>query len=279
METSNKVWFVTGASKGFGLALAKLLLTSGYKVAATSRNVEELQKQIGGANKNLLALKVNIASDQEVKDALKQTVETFGRLDVVVNNAGYVIYGTLEEHSEKEFRQSVEINLLGTVNIIRNAMPYLRKQKSGHIINFSSIGGYKGYGSGAAHSSVKFAIIGLSESLAEEVKHLGIKVTVVAPGFFRTSFLDKGADMYAKNRIAEYNTAEVEAWMQRMAGKQEGDPQKAVRLLVDITLEKNPPLHLILGPDAYQIKIEKAKADEEEVEKWKTLTFSTNLDN
>jgi NAD(P)-dependent dehydrogenase (short-subunit alcohol dehydrogenase family) len=279
METNNKVWFVTGASKGFGLALVKLLLTSGYKVAATSRDVDELKKQAGGANKNLLALKLNIADDQEVKNALKQTVETFGRLDVLVNNAGYVIYGTLEELSEKEFRQSVEVNLLGTVNTIRNAMPYLRKQKSGHIINFSSVGGYRGYGSDAAYSSVKFAIIGLSESLAGEVKHLGVKVTVVAPGFFRTSFLDKGADMYAKNRIAEYNTADVEAWMQRMAGKQQGDPQKAVRLLVDITAEKNPPLHLILGPDAYQIKVEKAKADAEEVEKWKSLTFSTNLDN
>jgi NAD(P)-dependent dehydrogenase (short-subunit alcohol dehydrogenase family) len=279
MEANNKVWFVTGASKGFGLALVKLLLASGYKVAATSRNADELEKQVGGTKENFLAMKVNIASDQEVKDALKQTVETFGRLDVLVNNAGYVIYGTLEELSEKEFRQSIEVNLFGTVNTIRNAMPYLRKQKSGHIINFSSIGGYRGYGSDAAYSSVKFAIIGLSESLAEEVKQLGVKVTVVAPGFFRTSFLDKGADMYAKNRIAEYNTAEVEAWMQRMAGKQQGDPQKAVRLLVEITLEKNPPLHLILGPDAYQIKVEKAKADEEEVEKWKSLTFSTNLDN
>ena len=279
MKTNNKVWFVTGASKGFGLALVKLLLNSGYQVAATSRNAEELQMQVGQKSENFLAMKVNIADDQEVRDALKKTVETFGRLDVLVNNAGYVIYGTLEELSEKEFRQSIEVNLFGTVNTIRNAMPYLRKQKSGHIINFSSIGGYRGYGSHAAYSSVKFAIIGLSESLAEEVKHLGVKVTVVAPGFFRTSFLDKGADMYAKNRIAEYNTAEVEAWMQRMAGKQQGDPQKAVRLLVDITLEKNPPLHLILGPDAYQIKVEKAKADEEEVEKWKTLTFSTNLDN
>lgn len=279
MKTNNKVWFVTGASKGFGLALVKLLLNSGYQVAATSRNAEELQMQVGQKSENFLAMKVNIADDHEVRDALKKTVETFGRLDVLVNNAGYVIYGTLEELSEKEFRQSIEVNLFGTVNTIRNAMPYLRKQKSGHIINFSSIGGYRGYGSDAAYSSVKFAIIGLSESLAEEVKHLGVKVTVVAPGFFRTSFLDKGGDMYAKNRIAEYNTAEVEAWMQRMAGKQQGDPQKAVRLLVDITLEKNPPLHLILGPDAYQIKVEKAKADEEEVEKWKALTFSTNLDN
>ena len=279
METNNKVWFVTGASKGFGLALVKVLLSSGFKVAATSRNAEDLERQAGGANKNFLPLKVNIANDQEVKDALKQTVETFGGLDVVVNNAGYAIYGTLEELSEKEFRQSVEVNLLGTVNIIRNAMPYLRKQRSGHIINFSSVGGYRGYGSDAAYSSVKSAILVLSESLAEEVKHLGVKVTVVAPGFFRTSFLDKGADMFAKNRITEYKTGDIEAWMQRMAGKQTGDPQKAVKLLVDITLEKNPPLHLLLGPDAYQIVEEKVKADAEEREAWKSLTFSTDLEN
>jgi len=279
METDNKVWFVTGASKGFGLALVKLLLSLEYRVAATSRNKEELEKQVGGKNENFLAMKVDITSDQEVKDALKQTVETFGRLDVLINNAGYAIYGTLEELSEKEFRQSVEVNLFGAVNTIRNAMPYLRKQKSGHIINFSSIGGYRGYGSDAAYSSVKSAIIVLSESLAEEVKHLGVKVTVVAPGFFRTSFLDKGADMFAKNRMAEYKTANIEAWLQQMAGRQQGDPQKAARLLVDITSEKNPPLHLILGPDAYQIKVEKAKADAEELENWKSLTFSTNLDN
>jgi NAD(P)-dependent dehydrogenase (short-subunit alcohol dehydrogenase family) len=125
METNNKVWFVTGASKGFGLALVKVLLSSGYKVAATSRNVQELERQAGGVNKNFLALNVNIVSDQEVKDALKQTVETFGGLDVVVNNAGYAIYGSLEELTEQEFRQSVEVNLFGMVNTIRNAMSYL----------------------------------------------------------------------------------------------------------------------------------------------------------
>jgi NAD(P)-dependent dehydrogenase (short-subunit alcohol dehydrogenase family) len=277
MKTTNKIWFVTGASKGFGLALVKLLLSSGHKVAATSRNVQELEKQVGETSQNFLPMKVDIGSDQDVKRALKQAVETLGGLDVVVNNAGYAIYGSLEELSDQEFRQSVEVNLLGTVNTIRNAMPYLRKQRAGHIINFSSIGGYRGYGSDGAYSSVKFAMIGLSESLAEEVKHLGVKVTVVAPGFFRTSFLEKLN--IASNKIAEYNTANMEAWMHKMDGKQQGDPSKLVKILVEITEKENPPVHLILGPDAYEIKVEKAKADAEELEAWKSLTFSTNIEN
>jgi NAD(P)-dependent dehydrogenase (short-subunit alcohol dehydrogenase family) len=158
-------------------------------------------------------------------------------------------------------------------------MSYLRRQRSGHIINFSSIAGYRGYGSAGAYDSVKFAIIGLSEALAQEVKPFDVKVTVVAPGFFRTSFLDKGSFMTAANRIEGYNTGELESYLKQMDGKQPGDPQKLARLLVDITGEKNPPLHLIAGPDAYQIRKEKAKADEEELEAWKGLTLSTNLDN
>ena len=129
------------------------------------------------------------------------------------------------------------------------------------------------------YSSVKFALIGLSESLAEEVKHLGVKVTVVAPGFFRTSFLDKGSFNTASNKISDYKTNQMEAWMHEMDGKQQGDPQKLVRILVEITEEKNPPLHLILGPDAYQIKTEKAKADADELEAWKSLTLSTDIEN
>ncbi len=185
---SSKVWFVTGASKGMGLALVKLLLSTGYKVAATSRNVEELEKQVGGPNKNLLPLQINIASDREVKEALQRTVETFGKLDVVVNNAGYAIYGSMEELSDQEFRDSVEINLFAMANVIRNAMPYLRQQRSGHIINFSSIAGYRGYGSAGAYGAVKFAVVGLSEALAEEAKLFDVNVTVVAPGVFPDFF-------------------------------------------------------------------------------------------
>ena len=279
MKTNNKVWFVTGASKGMGLALVKLLLSSGCQVAATSRKVSEFEKFVDVTNKNFLPLRVDITNDKEVKDALQKVVETFGKLDVVVNNAGYAIFGSLEELSEQEFRQSTEVNLFGTVNTIRNAMPYLRKQGSGHIINFSSSGGYRGYGSAGAYAAVKFGVIGLSEALAQEAKPFGVNVTVVAPGYFRTSFLSEGSAMVAKNQIAEYNTKDMLSLMQQMNGKQPGDPEKLVRLLVDITEESTPPLHFIVGPDAYQLVTEKAKEDAEEMETWKTLTFSTNLDN
>ncbi|OQP40781.1 short-chain dehydrogenase/reductase [Niastella yeongjuensis] len=276
---SNKVWFVTGASKGMGLALVKQLLNSGHKVAATSRNVDELVKQAGGLNNNLLPLQVNIGSDREVKDALLRTIITFGQLDVVVNNAGYAIYGSMEELSDQEFRDSVEINLFAMANVIRNAMPYLRQQRSGHIFNFSSIAGYRGYGSAGAYDAVKFAVVGLSEALAEEAKPFGVNVTVVAPGFFRTSFLDKGSMKMAAHRIEGYNTAGIENWMKEMDGKQSGDPQKLAKLLVDITAEINPPVHLFAGPDAYQIRKEKATTDLNNLEVWKHLTLSTDFDN
>ncbi|MCF6407777.1 SDR family oxidoreductase [Chitinophaga filiformis] len=276
---NSKVWFVTGASKGMGLTLVKLLLNTGHKVAATSRNVVELEKQVGGPNKNFLALQVNIASNEDVKAAIQQTAKYFGKLDVVVNNAGYAIYGSVEELSDQEFRDSVEINLFAMVNTVRNAMPYFRQQKSGHIINFSSIAGYRGYGSAGAYGAVKFAVVGLSEALAEEGKLFGVHVTVVAPGFFRTSFLDKGSMKMAANRIQGYNTGGIESWMREMDGKQLGDPQKLAKLLVDITGEKNPPVHFFAGPDAYHIRKEKSEADMKDLEEWKHLTLSTDFDN
>jgi len=278
MKTSSKVWFVTGASKGMGLTLVKVLLSSGHKVAATSRNVADLEKKIGVGVDNFLPLAVNIADEDQVRDALKKTVDRFGRLDVLVNNAGYAIYGAIEELSGQEFRQSVDVNLFGTFNTVRHAMPYLRAQGSGHIFNFSSVAGYKGYGSSAAYNTPKFAVIGFTECLAEEVKPLGIKVTVVAPGFFRTSFLDKGADMYAKQEIEAYNTRHIKEWMQQMNGQQQGDPQKLAQILIDLTMEEKPPVHLLAGPDAYEIVDHKIKEDIAEREAWKAVTCSTNLD-
>ena len=273
---NTKVWFVTGASKGLGLSLVRLLLSLGYKVAATSRDVKELEKVVG-ANPDLLPLQVDITKDESVKVAVRKAVEQFGRLDVVVNNAGYSLFGSMEEVSENEFRQSLDVNVVGPVNVIRAVMPYLRGQRSGHVINISSLAGYKGYGNAASYCTAKFAMVGLSESLAEEVKAFGIKVTVVAPGYFRTSFLEKGSLVIAKNRIQEYGGDQLLAMMEQMDGNQPGDPDKLVKALVRITEDKNPPVHLLMGPDTYQTVVEKRKEDEIEMEAWKSTSISTNF--
>ena len=271
-----KVWFVTGASKGLGLALVRLLLSSGYKVAATSRSVAELEKVVG-TQPGLLPLQVDLTKDESVKEAVRKAVEQFGRLDVVVNNAGYSLFGSMEEVSESEFRQSLDVNVVGPVNVIRAVMPYLREQRSGHVINISSLAGYKGYGNAASYCTAKFAMVGLSESLAEEVKAFGIRVTVVAPGYFRTSFLEKGSLVIAKNRIREYGGDQLLAMMEQMDGNQPGDPDKLVKALVRITEDKNSPVHLLMGPDTYQTVVEKRKEDEIEMEAWKITSISTNF--
>jgi NAD(P)-dependent dehydrogenase (short-subunit alcohol dehydrogenase family) len=274
---NTKVWFVTGASKGLGLALVNLLIASGFKVAATSRNASELEKVVGRQD-GFLPLQVDLTSNESVENAVGRAIDKFGRLDVVVNNAGYSLFGSLEEVSDGEFRQSLDVNVIGPVNVIRAAMPYLRKQRSGHIINLSSLAGYKGYGNAGSYCTAKFAMIGLSESLAEESKAFGIRVSVVAPGYFRTSFLDKGSLVVAKSRVPEYNLDQMEAAMKQMDGNQQGDPDKLVAALVRIAEDPNPPVHLLMGPDAYQTVKEKRTADDAEIEAWKGVTLSTNFD-
>jgi NAD(P)-dependent dehydrogenase (short-subunit alcohol dehydrogenase family) len=276
---NGKVWFVTGASKGLGLSLIKLLLKSGYKVAATSRKAEDITDAIKVFGKNLLALKVDITDENSVNDAIAKTIAHFGRLDVIVNNAGYSIYGSVEVLTNEEFRKTIDVNLFGTVNVIRAAMPHLRKQRSGYIFNISSVAGYKGYGNSPSYAAGKFAIIGLSESLAEEVKPFGVKVTVLAPGFFRTSFLDKGDGLVSKNSIEEYHAEALVDRLRAMNGKQPGDPEKLAAALIKISKEDNPPMHLLMGPDAYQIVMQKRAAEQEEFEAWKELSLSTDLDD
>lgn len=277
-DQKDKVWLITGASKGMGLELTKTLLALGNKVIATSRNAESIENKIDNFQ-NLLALNVDLASHASVKNAVDKAVTHFGKIDVVVNNAGYWTIGSVEEMSDKEFRNSVDINLFGTVNIIRSAMPHLRKQKSGHIINISSVAGYAGFASSGSYTASKFAVIGLSESLAQEANPFNVKVTVVAPGIFRTNFLNTGSLQTAENLIDEYQTNDKMGTWGQLNGNQLGDPAKLVQILIDITTMENPPLHLLLGPDAYQLVTDRRKADEQEFEQWKHLTLSTNFDN
>ena len=277
MDTKKQsVWLITGASKGLGLHLAKLVLAQGHKVIATSRNVEALKQGATENLENLFPLKTDITSDQEVKNAIDDAISHFGRIDVVVNNAGYSLVGSMEEMSDEEFRSTMDVNLFGTANIIRNVIPHLRKQGSGHIINISSNAGYVGFANAASYNAAKFGIIGLSEALAEEVKPFGIKVTVVAPGQFRTEFMN--SIQYVKNRIDGYGVDEAEKTWSSFSGKQQGDPNKLAHILLDIAEMEHPPLHLLLGPDTYELVLKKRKQEDAEFEQWKEITLSTDFD-
>lgn len=273
---NQKVWFITGTSKGMGLHLTKLLLSLGHKVIATSRNTDALIEEVTENKENLYPIKLDITSDNEVKKAIDNIVKKVGNIDVVVNNAGYSLVGSIEEMTDAEFRATLDVNLFGTVNVIRNVMPYLRKQQSGHIINISSNAGYVGFEKATSYNAAKFGIIGLSEALAQEVKNFGIKVTVVAPGQFRTEFMD--SINYVKNRIAVYGIDEAEKMWSQFSGQQQGDPEKLVKILVNITEISQPPLHLLLGPDTYELVTKKRKEEDSEFEQWKHLTLSTNFD-
>ncbi|WP_423818967.1 SDR family NAD(P)-dependent oxidoreductase [Salinimicrobium sp. TIG7-5_MAKvit] len=277
MNTENqKVWLITGTSKGIGLDLTKLVLSLGHTVIAASRNINALEKEINQNKENLYPVQLDITSDKEVKMTIDRFVKKLGKIDVVVNNAGYSLVGSMEEMTDEEFRATMDVNLFGAVNIIRNVMPYLRKQKSGHIINISSNAGYVGFEKAASYNAAKFGMIGISEALAQEVNNFGIKVTVVAPGQFRTQFMD--SINYVKNRIDVYGVDEAEKMWSKHSGQQPGDPEKLVKILVKITEMPKPPLHLLLGPDTYKLVTQKRKEEDAEFETWKSLTLSTDFD-
>lgn len=249
---NNKVWFITGASKGFGLSLVKQLLAAGQKVAATSRYVASLVKAVGEVSDNFLPLYVNLSDEKSVAEAIQTTQNTFKSIDVVINNAGYGIGGSIEELTDEEARESFDINVFGTLNVIRAVMPYMREQKSGHIINISSIAGIAAGTGWALYAATKFAVIGLSEVLADDVRSMGIKVTVVAPGAFRTSFLTPDSLVMTKNPINDYqDVRNSHARYLQMDGQQIGDPEKAAAAMIKIADDDNPPVHLLLGEDAY----------------------------
>jgi NAD(P)-dependent dehydrogenase (short-subunit alcohol dehydrogenase family) len=280
MNSNKKVWFVTGASKGLGLALVKKLLAEGFQVAATSRSEKSLIEAVGGENENFLPLEMDLLNEQSVQQSINKTIETFGKIEVVVNNAGYGQMGTLEELSDEESRQNFDVNIFGVLNVIRNLMPQLRRQRSGHIFNISSIGGYTANFAGwGIYCATKFALAGLTESLAAEAKPFGINVSVVYPGYFRTNFLSKDSMVVPKNQIPDYQEARQsqEFHQNQMDGNQIGDPEKAAQVMIKIASEENPPLHLFLGSDAYGLAQAKISEVNKDLEKWKDLTVSTDF--
>ncbi|WP_370898053.1 SDR family NAD(P)-dependent oxidoreductase [Chryseobacterium gossypii] len=279
METK-KVWLVTGASKGLGLVLVKKLLQENFHVAATSRSVQSLISEIGEASEKFLPLGVSLTDDNDVKSAISKTVDHFGQIDVVVNNAGYGQIGTLEELSDEEARANFDVNVFGTLNVIRNVMPFLREQKSGHIFNISSVGGYSGNFPGwGIYCSTKFAVAGFTEALAEEVKDFGIHATVVYPGYFRTDFLSKDSVKTPARPVEAYEAARnsEQAHLNDINGNQPNDPEKGAEGLIAISREENPPVHLLLGVGAADFLHKKIEAITKDAKDWESLTVSTGI--
>lgn len=277
---SNKIWFITGASKGLGLTLAKTLLDKGYKVAATSRNIKDLTHNISSLSENFLPLEMNIIDENSVKISIEAAIEHFTTIDVVVNNAGYGQVGTLEELTDEEVKRNFNVNVFGLLNVVRNTMAHFRKKGSGHIFNISSIGGYNADFAGwGAYCATKFAVAGLTESLAAEAKEFGIKTTLVYPGYFRTDFLSGSSLQTPEKPIVAYAEArQSEAFHQNeINGNQQGDPVKAALVLIEQSEENNPALHLFLGQDAFDFAHKKIEAVEADLMTWKKQTLSTAL--
>lgn len=275
---NQKIWFVTGASKGMGLLLTKLLLDKGDKVAAASRNTDQLKQSVGIESDSFLPIELDITNSEAVKKAINKTIEYFGGLDVAVNNAGFSFIGSLEELTDEEFRKALDVNLFGTVNVIRASMTQFRKQHSGHIINIASAAGYMAGANIGSYVASKFAMVGLTESLALEIAPLNVKATVVLPGSFRTNFLDKGSLTYTKHPIEEYNSDKTFQSYSMRAGIQPGDPKKLVTELFNLANMENPPVHLILGADSYKMITDKMSKNLEDFDVYKHISISTNLE-
>jgi NAD(P)-dependent dehydrogenase (short-subunit alcohol dehydrogenase family) len=249
----DRVWFVTGASSGFGRALSLEALQSGDSVVATARNTDDLREIVEAHAGRAFALPLDVTDADGAREALWQAVVRFGRIDVVFNNAGYGHVGSVEELTDEELRRQLEVNLLGVINVTRAALPTMRRQRSGHFVQMSSLNGIEPLPGGAYYSASKFAIKGFSEALAAEVAPLGIKVTVVEPGPFRTRFLNPKSVRWAEPMPDyEESVGKTRELLRQMDGKQPGDPVRAAQAIIRVVQAGQAPLHLPLGRMAFE---------------------------
>lgn len=248
-----KVIFITGASRGMGLDTVIEGLNSGHKVVATSRNAEKLTqevlKQVKNVEENFLAVNMNF-DEESIKSAVEEAISKFGRIDVLINNAGYAILGAVEEFSLEEVRTNFDVNVFGLLAVTQAVLPYMRKQQSGNIINIASISGTVTGPAQGIYSATKAAVIMMSEALADEVRSFGIYVTAICPAGVRTDFLDTSMRKPEKN-IPEYHVvSQTMNGLARLNHNQSGDPKIVAKVLIDVTNMVNPPVRLYLGESA-----------------------------
>jgi NAD(P)-dependent dehydrogenase (short-subunit alcohol dehydrogenase family) len=246
-QAQGAVWFVTGASSGFGRAVVETVLERGGCVVATGRDLSSLEALANG-NRDALPLRLDVTDPIAAREAIDTGIRHFGTLDVVFNNAGFGYVGAIEELTDEQLRQQLDVNLFGVINVTRAALPHMRKKRSGHIVQMASLNGIEPLGGGAYYTASKFAIEGFSQALAAEVAHLGIKVTIVEPGPARTRFLNDKSAKWA-NPIPDYEASvgKTREMLHALDGKQPVDPQRAARAIVRAVAGDRPPLHLPLG--------------------------------
>lgn len=276
---NNKVWFITGTSKGFGFEIAKAALANGDRVVATVRkNADQLNALLNGGEQ-LLVVTLDVTNDKDVKAGVAAAIDRFKRIDVLVNNAGYGLLAATEEASDEEVRKQYDTNVFGLLNVTRAALPHLRAQKSGHIINVSSLFGHQntvpGFG---LYGSTKYAVEGISEGLATELKPFGIHVTAVAPGLFSTDFAS--ADSYQSSALVLDDYREtvgtVRNHINHIHGTQPGDPSKLADVIIKLAESQKPPLHLLVGRDAVKSFRDKIAQINKEVDEWESVSISTD---
>jgi len=275
---SSRVWFITGASTGFGRLLAEEVLKRGEHVIATARDqsrVADLERQYPETARTIA---LDVTKPAEIASVAKQAIAAFGHVDVLVNNAGYGVTGAIEEVSEDEFEPMFQTNIYGLIRTTRAFLPYFRQQRSGYIINLSSIGGLVGGAGWGFYHTTKFAVEGFSEALAAEMKPLGVHVTIVEPGPFRTDFLGRSGKL-AEVEIPEYaaTAGKAREYLRTQAGRQPGDPQKAVEAILAVVNSPEPPLHLILGKAALARFRDKLSQWQKEIAVWESTTVNADF--
>lgn len=260
-----KVWFISGCSTGFGRALSLELLAQGYQVVVTARKLADIADILAINEANTLGLVLDVTVPEQVTAAVEAAIAHFGRIDVLVNNAGIGYFGAVEESEEAEVRRMFEINVFGLAKLTQEVLPFMRKQRSGHILNVASIGGLRSFPGVGFYNATKYAVDGLSEALYKEVSPLGIKVTVICPSGFRTDWAGRSAKNTSISipdyaATAQKNMGDIRA----ISGNQAGDPVKAAKAMIQVTETENPPLRLLLGAAALKgarLKLEELRND------------------
>ncbi len=276
MTNDKKIWLITGVSRGLGKALAQAVLNQGDIVIGTTRSGKA---DLSGDANSLKLFKLELTDPAQIKQTVEAAYQLHRRLDVIVNNAGYGLLGALEETSDEDIQRVFDVNFFGVVHLIQEVLPYLRRQRSGHLVNLSSIAGLAPMAGSSLYAAAKSAIEGVSQALAQEVEPLGIKVTLIEPGAFRTDFLSANSIVNSHIKIADYQPTSGKAvhHLADIAGKQLGDPNLSAQAIIKAVESENPPLHLVLGSDALKRTRTKLEAMTKNLEAWEAVSKSTDF--